>query len=288
MGLSKLPTPKDVENLAEKASLLDPAANKCILFTRMWNTKVKDENEDITSSTRTKFNDTDLKYAFELMSLLETSKTVPGRTFNNSFVYSQRANVTTDIKDKKVEDRMKEQTSDAAAKIMSTLRQCYDKNRTTATQIIVTEEANAQGETVEVEKEVEVEVEEQEAEANLIDEDALRSELVNSDKLDGEVDEMGNQEEEDEEDEQNNGVYQSAVMDVWTRGRQLVEKDNVREMRKGQAARLQRKKLKNHALRMHIQWKQANIGNCSLKDECPTSQQIHPSYYTVLNKYVKK
>jgi hypothetical protein len=102
------------------------------------------------------------------------------------------------------------------------------------------------------------------------------------DEVDREVDGV------DDKDEDVDGFNKSAVTDVWTRECQLVEKDNVKQMRQGQAARLQRKKLKNHALRMHIQRQKANVGSCSLKDECPTSQEIHPYCFTVLKKYVKK
>ena len=49
--LSKLPTPKDVANFAEK-SVFVGAGNMCTLFTRMWNSRIKDENTDITQSTK--------------------------------------------------------------------------------------------------------------------------------------------------------------------------------------------------------------------------------------------
>jgi hypothetical protein len=149
----------------------------------MWNTRINDKNEDITSSARIKFNEADRKIAFELFCLLDTAKTITGRTFHKSFVYSQRSNCTTDIKDKRVEDCMKEVNTDAAASIMSTLRQCYDENRSTVTQVIVTEESNARGDAVEVVEEIEVEAEDLDVTPENIDEDALRDDVYRLMKL---------------------------------------------------------------------------------------------------------
>jgi hypothetical protein len=146
---------------------------------------------------------------------------------------------------------MKEVNTDAAASIMSTLRQCYDENRSTVTQVIVlTEESNARGDAVEVVEEIEVEAEDLDVTPENIDEDALRDD-VSVDEIDEEADEVENVDQE---------IFnKSAVTDVWTRGRELVEKDNVKQMRKGRAARQERKKQKNHALRMHIQRHKANM-----------------------------
>jgi hypothetical protein len=52
----------------------------------MWNTRINDKNEDITSSARINFNEADRKIAFELFCLLDTAKTITGRTFHKSFV----------------------------------------------------------------------------------------------------------------------------------------------------------------------------------------------------------
>jgi hypothetical protein len=273
--LSKLPTPKDVANFAEKSVFVGPG-RRCTLFTRMWNTRVNDENTDITQSAKMKFNDADIHCAFELLCLLDTSNTVPGRKFHRAFVSSQRENVTIDIKDKKVEQRIKEVLTDPAASILSTLRQCYDENRESATQVVVTENLSEEGEVVEEEVPVVMDVEiEEEAAANEVDdEDAARGE-VEMDDVDPEADVEENTEED--------GYNRSSVTDVWTRGRQLVEKDNIKQTRKGQILRQKRKRMKNRAMRLHIESQKSNIGNCALKEEADHSSNAN--LLEVLNKY---
>jgi hypothetical protein len=63
---------------------------------------------------------------------------------------------------------------------------------------------------------------------------------------------------------------------------ELVEKDNVKQIRKGQAARQECKKQKNHALRMHIQRHEANVGSITFKEEVPSNFLINPSFHRVL------
>ena len=66
---------------------------------------------------------------------------------------------------------------------MSTLRQCYDENGSTVTQVIVTEESNARGDAVEVVEEIEVEAEDLDVTPENIDEDALRDDVYRLMKL---------------------------------------------------------------------------------------------------------
>jgi hypothetical protein len=158
---------------------------------------------------------------------------------------------------------MKEVNTDAAASIMSTLRQCYDENRSTVTQVIVTEESNARGDAVEVVEEIEVEAKDLDVTPEIIDEDALRDD-VSVDEIDEEADEVEN-------------VDQDGGLVV-----ELVEKDNVKQIQKGQAAHQECKKQKNHALRMHIQCHKANVGSITFKEEVPSNFLINPSFHRVL------
>jgi hypothetical protein len=203
-----------------------------------------------------KFNDADIHCAFKLLSLLDTSNTVPGCKFYRAFVSSQRKNVTNDIKDKKVEQPIKEVLTDPAASILSTLRQCYDENRESATQVVVTENVSEEGQVVEEEVPIEMDVEiEEEVAANEVDD----------------VDSEADVEENIKED----GYNRSSVTDVWTRWRQLVEKDNINQTHKGQIVRQKQKRMMNRAMRLHIESQKSNIGNCTLKEEADHSSNAN-------------
>jgi hypothetical protein len=88
---------------------------------------------------------------------------------------------------------------------------------------------------VEVVEEIEIEAEDLDVTPENIDEDALRDD-VSVDEIDEEADEVENVDQD--------GFNKSAVTDVWTHGRELVQKDNVKQMRNGQVACQERKKQK--------------------------------------------
>ena len=190
----------------------------------------------------------------------------------------QRKHVKTSIKDKKIEDRVKQSASDGASHLISTLAQCFNENRTTSTQVIVTESVDKTGKQKEVEKEIDVEVgEDSETPVSEINEDANR-EIVNMDLPEPEDDNQANVEKD--------GVNMSCVTDVWSRGKQLVLKDNVAEMRRGQLKRQDRKRIKLVALRKHLETQRQNVNNCALKAELtPVENEEIQSYKDVLKQF---
>ena len=63
------------------------------------------------------------------------------------------------------------------------------------------------------------------------------------------------------------GINASCVTDVWSRGRALVEKDNVKKQRTGKASRQLRKKARFNALRAFINRINSADETCELKKD---------------------
>ena len=123
-------------------------------------------------------------------------------------------------------------------------------------------------EEVEVDVDVEEEAQDEESPLATANEDTLRQnvELEDIDRDEDEVENIAD-----------DGINASCLTDVWSRGKALVEKDNVRKQRTGKASRQLRKKSRFNALRMFINRLNEGSSTCEMKKEVLMDHQSEVS-----------